>query len=152
FVGVASEGTTLQCDCRDQNLDPLQTRFFFQTQDQVWRPLDPIPGRAGLYCIPSQAVLTNLIKVSAADLGHNTTTRTYNLGELAGGRTSAPGPLRAANAQPPYEQPLPATPPYTPREIPPAPPSRPRSQGQATQVQTQQMPLITNAGQPTPPV
>ena len=91
FVGVTNEGTTVQCECRDANLDPLQTRFFFQTQDQVWRPLDPMPGRSSVYCIPRQAMLTNQIKVTAADLAHNTTTHTYNLGELAqaGRRRSA---------------------------------------------------------------
>ncbi|HEX3313829.1 MAG TPA: hypothetical protein VHR72_03005, partial [Gemmataceae bacterium] len=119
------------------------TRFFFQTQDQVWRPLDPIPGRPGMFCIPRQAVLTNQIKVSAADLARNPTTRTYNLGELAqGSRGAAPAPQLTANAPSPYEQSLPSIPPYVPKEIPPAPPSRPRTQ--TTYPSTaNQMPIIT---------
>ena len=146
FVGVTIEGTTVQCECRDANLDPLQTRFLFQTQDQVWRPLDPIPGRAGLYCIPAQAVLTNLIKISAADLAHNATARTFNLGEIAQGMSS-PAPQTAANLQS-----LPAIPPYVQKELPLPPTSSPRTQspyassrGQAPQVQAPQLPLITNA-------
>ncbi len=98
YVAATNEGTTVRCDARDANLDPLKTRFFFQTQDQVWRPLDAVAGRPGTFCIPRQAVLTNMIKATAADLAGNPTTRIANLGELAaaaGGQRRSSRPFRA---------------------------------------------------------
>jgi hypothetical protein len=86
YGGVSNEGTTVRCEVRDANLDPLKTQFFFQTQNQAWQPLDAVPGRPGLYCIPRQAMLTNRVKATAVDLAGNPTTRVVNLGELATGQ------------------------------------------------------------------
>jgi hypothetical protein len=179
FAGVTNEGTLVQCEVRDANPDPLQTHFFYQTQNQVWQPLDPVPGRNGLYCIPQQAVLTNLIKVTAFDLAHNTTTRTCNLGELAqaAGQGPAPGrqlpvippvmgpgsiappPNPGAMAQSPYAPPAPSQI-QTPFVTPPAPPAPPTRQtgGSVTIVQATapgeevRPQHETNTARPRPPV
>ena len=151
FAGVTNDGTLVQCDVHDANLDPLQTHFFFQTQDQVWRPLDAVPGRAGLFCIPRQAVLTNMVKVSAADLGHNATNRVYNLGELAqAGRGSASASQTAANSQAPIDQQQlpPPIAPVVPNPVPPAPPSGPLVQSPYAAPQNQ-VPQITTSTPPT---
>jgi hypothetical protein len=133
YLGASPDGTMIQCDVRDANLDPLQTHFFFQTQDQVWRQLEAVPGRANLFCIPKQAVLTNTIRVAAADLARNTTTRTFNLGELAqAGQGPAPVPQ------------LPPIAPVAQHPIPPAPAFGKQPQGTGWSP-----PVITDSQTPT---
>jgi hypothetical protein len=116
FLGSNNDGTVVQCEVRDANPDALKLRFFYQTADQVWRTLDPQPSRPGAFCLPRQAVLTNLVKVVATDLAGNTTTRAFNLGELATTGTSRPTNLSPALAPPP-----PVTVGQAPATIPPAP-------------------------------
>ncbi|MBI1830115.1 MAG: hypothetical protein HYR84_01535 [Planctomycetes bacterium] len=70
-LGPSAEGHLIQCDVRDSHLDPLQTRFFYQAGDKVFRPVDMVPGRPGIYCIPTQAVFTGVVRVTAEDLARN---------------------------------------------------------------------------------
>ena len=102
FVGTTADGHILQAYMSDANPDAMKFRFFFQTRDQVWRPLDPIPGRPYAYCVPAQAAITNLVKLSAEDLAGNAATRVFNLGELTPQtpQTKAPGQLPQSIAAP----------------------------------------------------
>ena len=117
LVGTTAEGHVLQAYMTDANPDAMKVRFFFQTRDQVWRPLDPIPGRPFAYCVPAQAAITNLVKLSADDLAGNNATRVFNLGELLTQNQPAktPGQLPSSiaapqQAAPPVAQ-LPVAPP-----------------------------------------
>ncbi len=82
YLGNSPEGHVVQCTMRDANPDVLKTRFFYQTRDQVWRHLESAPNQPNVFCIPSQAALTNFIRVLAVDLAGNTTAKTLNLSEL----------------------------------------------------------------------
>ena len=82
FLGSAPEGQQVHCEIRDANPDPAKTRFFFQTRDQVWRPLEAVAGQADTFCIPGQAAITGMIRVTGCDLAGNTSTREFNLGAL----------------------------------------------------------------------
>jgi hypothetical protein len=80
---AAAEGQVVRCDIRDPHADSTKTKFFYQTGDQMWRPLDAMPGQPNHFCIPAQAVVTGMVRVSATDLAGNTTTREMSLGALA---------------------------------------------------------------------
>lgn len=82
IAGNSNEGTVVHCEVRDANPDYLKSRFYFQTRDNVWRPLEPMQNRPDLFCIPAQAVLTGMIRVAVTDLAGNTTSRELNLGAL----------------------------------------------------------------------
>ena len=64
----------IQFDSRDANLDNGRVRFAFQSGDRVFRPLEPMPGKSNVYCIPAQAVSTGLLRASAEDLAGNVLT------------------------------------------------------------------------------
>ncbi len=68
-----SMGYCVQCKLTDDNPDRTQTKFEYQTRDKIWRLLDPIPGQPNNYCIPSQAIITGMIRVTAADRCANET-------------------------------------------------------------------------------
>lgn len=97
YIANNPEGQIVRCESHDVNPDVLKLQFYFQTRDQVWRTLEPLPDQPNVYCIPSQAALTNFIRVVAADLAGNTTARTANLSELA---AAAPKVVAAATAPP----------------------------------------------------
>ncbi|MCI0377286.1 MAG: hypothetical protein L0215_06760 [Gemmataceae bacterium] len=82
-LGAAPEGYKIHCAVVDANPDLLKTRFFFQTCDQMWRPLDTVPGQPNQFLIPAQAATTGLVRVLAADLAGNIATREVNLGAVA---------------------------------------------------------------------
>ncbi len=90
-IGTGPDGQMVQCEAKDDHLDPLKTRVMYQTGDRVFRPLEPMPGRPNVYCIPSQAVVTGLLRVSATDLAGNVTSREVHLNKLppAGGSVVA---------------------------------------------------------------
>jgi len=104
LVQAASEGQVIQVDARDPNLDPKKTEVYYQTRDQLWRLLDPIPQQTNRYCIPIQAATTGLIRVSAADLAGNVMRRDYDLTQSnvgqgvpeTGGSIAKNGPTGAA--------------------------------------------------------
>ncbi len=81
-LGSTDEGTCLQCTVRDANPDLTKTHFYYQTGDQVWRSLSPMPNQMDRFCVPAQAVFTGLIRVEATDLAGNTSNREINVGTL----------------------------------------------------------------------
>lgn len=100
------EGSMVKLDIRDANLDASKTKFYYQTGDRMWRPLDPVAGRLDQFCIPRQAVLTGMIKVVCADFANNVVTKDLNLGALA---PVSPFPT-ASNPPVPSPLPLPGAP------------------------------------------
>ncbi len=91
-LGSGSEGQMIQIDVADANLENV--RFSYQAGDKGFRSLEPMAGRANIYCIPSQAVCTGLVQVVAEDLAHNQTTRQKQISRMKSTRT------QASNTQP----------------------------------------------------
>ncbi len=90
------EGQVFQCLVRDAHLDPTKTRVQYQTADKVFRDLEPIADRPGVYCIPPQANITGQVRVYSSDQAGNTVTRECDLTELAiAGQTAPATPARA---------------------------------------------------------
>lgn len=85
-LGSSPEGQRVQCDVRDANVDPLKTRFFYQTGDKQFRPLEPEQGRPNVWCVPAQAVFTGVIRVEAMDLAGNPVGHEGNVSQLSGAR------------------------------------------------------------------
>jgi hypothetical protein len=81
-LGVSAEGQLIQCDVSDPNLDAAQTRFFFQGGDGNFRPADPLPGRANVFCIPAQAVFSGVIRVMAQDFAKNESQREMHVNKM----------------------------------------------------------------------
>jgi hypothetical protein len=82
LLPAAGEGMVLQCEIRDDNLDAFKKRVEYQTADQQWRVMEPMPGRPDQYCIPRQAMFTGLVRLSGVDLAGNTAIREFNVGTL----------------------------------------------------------------------
>jgi len=77
-----AEGLVLQCDIRDDNLDPFKKRVEFQTADKQWHVLEPLPGQPDQYCVPRQAKFTGFVRLSAVDFAGNTAIQEYNVASL----------------------------------------------------------------------
>jgi hypothetical protein len=88
-----SEGICVSCDIQDANPNAFQTHFEYQTGDEAWRTLEPMQGQLGSYCVPSQAKLTGLVRVTAQDMAGNTASKVFNL-------TSLEAPVAAQEIQP----------------------------------------------------
>jgi hypothetical protein len=93
LVGTLPEGHVIQCDVRDAHLDSTRTRVQYQTNDKVFRDLEPVLDRPNTWCIPAQANITGQLRFCASDLAGNVTTRECSLAQL-------PSPTRPASAQP----------------------------------------------------
>jgi hypothetical protein len=76
------EGICVQCDVKDANPNPFLTKFEYQTGDRTWRPLEPMGSQAECFCIPRQAVLTGMCRVSCTDRASNTTVREFSLASI----------------------------------------------------------------------
>jgi hypothetical protein len=74
------EGACFRCTVKDANPDLTKTRFFYQTGDKSWRPVNPMPNQMDQFCIPPQAVFTGMVKVEACDLAGNTVKQEFNMG------------------------------------------------------------------------
>lgn len=87
------KGQVVLVEATDPNYDPMKTRFFYQTGDKNFRPLDSLPGTPEQFCIPGQAVLTGMVRVQATDKAGNTTTKEFNINTMtaAAPATGAPG-------------------------------------------------------------
>jgi hypothetical protein len=94
-LGQAPEGQLIRCDVRDANLDIARTKFLFQGGDRVFRALEPVAGRPDVYCIPTQAVCTGIIRATAEDLAGNQTLREVHLNQIA--------TLKGSSANPPQQ-------------------------------------------------
>jgi hypothetical protein len=90
-LGTGPEGQLVQCEVHDDHLDPLKTRLHFQTGDKVFRQLEALPGRANVFCIPAQAVFTGMLRISAADLAGNVTSREIHMNQLQPAGNSGAG-------------------------------------------------------------
>jgi hypothetical protein len=89
-LGSAPEGQQIRCEIRDANPDPAKTRMFYQTRDQIWRSVDATAGQPDTFCIPGQAAITGMIRVTASDLARNTVTREFNLATLPVANNTVP--------------------------------------------------------------
>jgi hypothetical protein len=123
------EGICVQCEVRDANPNPSLTKFEYQTGDRVWRQLEPMPGRPESFCIPRQAVLSGLIKVTCTDRAQNTASREFNLATMgesgvvhAVGRQEPMAVTQASNHE------KPESPPHQ-THVPPPPPSAATCEG-----------------------
>lgn len=138
------EGQVVACEVRDTHADAAKTRFFYQTGDKVWRPLDPIAGQPHKFCIPSQAMTTGQVRASATDHAGNTTTREINLANLPTPTAPALGMNRpeektVASIPQPLEQ---VTNPGTvPALVPPVMPSPPAPTGPVARAEVDLPPL-----------
>jgi hypothetical protein len=94
------EGICVRCDVRDANPNPFLTKFEYQTADQNWRQVEPMPGQADCFYMPRQAVLTGMCRVSCTDRAQNTTTREFNLASLGLGSDGAPLASKGLTALP----------------------------------------------------
>jgi hypothetical protein len=87
-LGTSAEGQMVRCDVRDSNPDPTKTRFFFQTRDQIWRSVEPVSGHPETFCIPGQAAITGIVRVTSCDLAGNMGTREFNLPPVSTANTN----------------------------------------------------------------
>ncbi len=90
------EGIIVRCDVHDANPNPAKTQFQFQTGNGSWHLLEPLPQQLSIYCIPKQAMLTGMIRVTVIDLAGNMNVREGNLSALPSG----PGLARAGANSP----------------------------------------------------
>jgi hypothetical protein len=91
-LGSTPEGQLIQCEVRDANLDIARTKFFYQGGDKVFRTLEQVAGRPNVFCIPSQAVCTGLVRAVAEDLAGNQALREVHLSQMAGMKTPVTTP------------------------------------------------------------
>jgi hypothetical protein len=82
-LGDSPDGLLVQCDLRDANLDPVKTKFQYQTADMVYRNLEATPGRPNTFCIPAQANITGQVRVHAVDMAGNATVAELDVKNLA---------------------------------------------------------------------
>jgi hypothetical protein len=74
----------LQCDVHDANPDPSKTRLEYQTPEQMWQPLQPLPEQPNLFRVPDPGALRGVVRVTAADLAGNVVTREISLQTATG--------------------------------------------------------------------
>jgi hypothetical protein len=82
-LGDSPDGLLVQCDLRDANLDPVKTKFQYQTADMVYRNLEAAPGRPNTFCIPAQANITGQVRVHAVDMAGNSALVEHDVKNLA---------------------------------------------------------------------
>jgi hypothetical protein len=76
------DGICIKCDVQDANPNPLHTKFEYQTMNQSWWPVDALPNQPECFCIPRQAALSGMVKVTCTDRAMNTTTREFNMNAM----------------------------------------------------------------------
>jgi hypothetical protein len=94
------QGQIVQCEAQDPNLEGAKVKFFFQSGDKNWRPLDPMPDSTDKFCIPTQAVFTGMVRAQVNDLAGNTTTKELNLTALAAAPMQKAPPVSVLNESP----------------------------------------------------
>jgi hypothetical protein len=92
-LGSTPEGQLIQCDVQDLNVDRAKARLSYQGGDRVFRSLEPVQGRPNVYCIPSQAVCTGIVRASAEDLAGNQAQREVHLNQMTTRAVAQPNPL-----------------------------------------------------------
>jgi hypothetical protein len=91
------QGQCVVCKVFDANPDTTSLSFEYQTGDKVWRRLEPMFDRADTFCIPSQAVFSGMVRVTATDRCGNTGRKEMNLQDSANSLHVA-GNLNGSNA------------------------------------------------------
>jgi hypothetical protein len=94
-----TDGQCVRCEIRDANPNPNLIKFMYQTGDHQWRALEPMPGQPECFCLPCQAKLTGMVKVSCTDRAMNTTMKEFDLAAM-GVNVAAP---EVAVAPPPAD-------------------------------------------------
>ena len=84
------KGQIVLIEAQDPNYEAAKTRLFYQTGDKQWRPLECQSGTPEQFCIPSQAVLTGMVRVQAVDKAGNTTTKEFNVNSMINPVVAAP--------------------------------------------------------------
>lgn len=146
-----AEGICVQCLVRDANVDLTRTRFYFQTGDMTWMPLDPLPGQLDRYCIPQEAGFTGMVRVEASDLASNAVRRDFNLGNPALAAGQKPVQENAALKQASFSNPEEVAMVAKPRMMDQVVPSIPRGPRPADMV-PQARPTIPREDAATAPV
>ncbi len=108
-LGVTPEGQLIQCEARDANLDNARTKFYYQGGDRVFREVDAVPGRAGIFCIPTQAVFTGVVRARAEDLAGNQAQREVQISQLATTKTAPLTAPKGPDLPPPLDTKKPAS-------------------------------------------
>lgn len=96
-----SEGQLVHCEVSDANLDNANVRFYFQSGDKVFRPLDPVAGQPGVFCVPRQAVTTGVVRLVANDLAGNQTVCEEHVNQMQARASAASLQPTAFNPTPP---------------------------------------------------
>jgi hypothetical protein len=81
--------TLLRCTVKDANPDYQNLKVSCRGPDQAWHALETVAGARGVFRVPGPEVLSGIIKVSAADLAKNVTTREVDLREALPQHVSA---------------------------------------------------------------
>lgn len=110
-LGETDAGLKVQVTLGNAIADADNVRFHFQTANRQWHPLEALPSRPFEFCIPCQAVLTGMVRVSATDQAGKNVTQEFNLKQLPNGDTTPPPIAQAAYKPPPQAEPAPVTPP-----------------------------------------
>lgn len=118
-AGQSPAGQLIQLEVRDTNLNNARTQLHYQGGDGVFRGLEPVPGRPGVFCLPAQAVSTGLIRASAEDLAGNQNMREAQASQLPTAKAAAAAPN--VGGQLPLVEPKNA-PPKLPANVQDAPP------------------------------
>ncbi len=91
-LGTSPAGQLIHCAVNDANLDDARVRFFYQSGDKQFRPLEPASDKAGVFCIPAQAVCTGLVRLVAQDLAGNQTVCEEHLSQMKMHSVPTPAP------------------------------------------------------------
>ena len=117
-ISTTTEGYIVEIAVDDAHLDPVKTVFEYQTRNQAWCALAPIPSATNRYCIPVQAAITGTIRITAADLAENVACREINLNQMKNMAMPAPAPGDSVSNRvpvpPPSGEPVPSSVPITP--------------------------------------
>lgn len=131
FLNMNKDGYLIRVDTSDANLDPRRTVVEYQTLNKDWRALGPIMPEANHYCIPKEAAITGMVRVSAADLAENVASKEFDLPQLSAAAKSFRASFLSESTQPvgpikltPLTAPAAIEPPFQvgilPSQVPPA--------------------------------
>jgi hypothetical protein len=89
----------LQCDCKDDNLDPSKTKLEYQAGGS-WQPLMPHSTMPNCYQVPELSILKNPVRATACDRAGNTCVREFTV------TPQSQGSMSLAPASPPAPAPI----------------------------------------------
>lgn len=71
----------IRCTIKDVNPDYKKLQLSYQGTNQLWQPLEPMPGTAGLFRLPNLPVLNGTMRYTVVDRAGNHTTQEVTLKE-----------------------------------------------------------------------